>query len=143
MDWLNYGNFVSTLGVLITLYLTREISYVKKSFIRKARLPEINNDLNVRYQKLLSLLREENIDNSKIKLNLLEVKAILRNLEKKLPSGEKKTAQNILKLLNPKKYFISKLDLSGFDKEYYWKIYEEMSELIVSLNLLMKDSHWD
>lgn len=146
-EWLTdinkLGSISSILGLIVTFFLFIEARKIQKSFLRKARLPEVNKEL----MKLASLLSERLKKWETDKTSAIEVfstiKALLENIKPKLPSEEKKKVESYLIQLHPKKYLFIDCSLSQLSEDEAWERYTDLSGLVTTLQQLAKDSKWD
>lgn len=146
-DWLTdinkIGSISSILGLVVTVFLFLEARKIKNSFLRRARLPEVNKEL----AKVTSQVSVHLISWGKDKTPALEtfsnVKALLENIRPKLPADEKRKVEGYLNRLQPKKYLIIKRPISELSEDAAWELYTELSGLVTSLQQLAKDSKWD
>jgi len=139
----NIASICSILGLCISIYLLFAIKYIKKSFLRRARLPDVIKELTSVHKDLYNNLKDwENeslhgIEKLKISISLLE------NLKTKLPVTEKKLINQYLKKVKPTKYMFFIDNISNLESEAAWDLYSDLSGLITSLNQLKEDSRWD
>ncbi len=146
-DWLTdinkIGSISSIIGLVVTVFLFIEARSIKNSFLRRARLPEVNREL----LKFTSQLSERLKDWENSKTDAIEtfsqIKALLENIKPKLPSEEKKKVDEYLQQLHPKKYLIINGSLSDLNEDDAWDRYTELSGLVTTLQQLAKDSKWD
>ena len=143
-NWLqDIETVLSIFGFIITLILLAEAKKIRASFLRRARIPEMIEEL-----KSTSQIMSKNINNwNKQKRSFIEqaliAKGILENLKEKLVNSEKKKVNLFLSKLKPKKWFIFDMTLSNLKEDEAWAIYAEFSALITSLVQHEKDSKWD
>lgn len=146
-DWLsdlgNIGSIASIVGLFITIWLLIEARKIRDSFMRRARLPEINRDLTKCSSTLSRELKNWKNDKHPSIETLSTIKALLENIEPKLPIEEKRKVGIYLAALTPKKHFFSKQSLSEISEEAAWQRYTELSGLITALKQLDKDSKWN
>jgi len=146
-DWLtdinNIGSIASIVGLIVTVFLLVEARSIKNSFLRRARLPEVNRELMKLTSKLSDRLKDwENSKTLAVEI-FSQIKALLENIKPKLPSEEKKKVEEYLQHLHPKKYFIMSCSLSDLTENDAWDRYTELSGLVTTLQQLAKDSKWD
>ncbi len=146
-DWLTdinkIGSISSIVGLIVTVFLFAEARRIKNSFLRRARLPEVNRELIKLSSNLSDRLKDwENSKTLAIE-TFSQIKALLENIKPKLPSEEKKKVAEYLQQLHPKKYFIYDSSLSDLTEDDGWDRYTELSGLVTTLQQLAKDSRWD
>lgn len=146
-DWLTdinkLGSISSIIGLIVTVFLFLEARKIRNSFLRRARLPEVNKELAKVTSEVAESLKKWDSDKTPVLETFSKVKALLENISPKLPSDEKRKVENYLNRLQPKKYFIIKSSISELNEDSAWELYTELSGLVTSLQQLAKDSKWD
>lgn len=146
-EWLTdlnkIGSISSILGLVITVFLFVEARKIRNSFLRRARLPEINKELNKVTSNVSNHLKNWDADKKPALEAFSNVKALLENIKPKLPAEEKRKVGDYLNQLQPKKYLIIKTSISELNEDAAWELYTELSGLVTSLQQLAKDSKWD
>jgi hypothetical protein len=146
-DWLTdinkLGSISSIAGLIVTVFLFLEARKIRNSFLRRARLPELNKELTKVTSEISESLKKWDTDKTPALETFSKVKALLENISPKLPSDEKRKVENYLNRLQPKKYLIIKSSISELNEDSAWELYTELSGLVTSLQQLAKDSKWD
>lgn len=146
-DWLTdinkLGSISSILGLVVTIFLFIEARKIRNSFLRRARLPEVNKELAKITSQISDHLKKWESDKKPALETFSNVKALLENIRPKLPSEEKRKVEGYLSRLQPKKYLIIRSSISELKEDDAWELYTELSGLITSLQQLAKDSKWD
>jgi hypothetical protein len=146
-EWLTdlnkIGSISSIIGLIVTIFLFVEARKIRDSFLRKARLPEINKELLKVFSKVSGQLNNWGTDRNPALEAFSNVKALLENIKPKLPSKERKKVGDYLNQLQPKKYLFIRSSISELDKDAAWELYTELSGLMTTLQQLAKDSKWD
>lgn len=146
-DWLTdlnkIGSISSMIGLIVTIFLFMEARKIRNSFLRRARLPEINRELAKVTSKVSDQLKNWDADKTPALEAFSNVKALLENIKPKLPSEERNKVADYLNRLQPKKYLIIKTSISELGEDAAWELYTELSGLVTSLQQLVKDSKWD
>ena len=133
-NWLqDFETILSIVGFIITAFLLFEVKKIRSSFLRRARIPEMIDEL-----KSTSQIMSKNINNwNKQKRSFIEqaliAKGILENLKEKLVNSEKKKVNIFLSKLKPKKLLIISISLNHLTEDEAWEMYAEFSALITSL----------
>lgn len=130
-------------GVLITLFLLFEARKLRKSFIRRARLPQVLEELDISTSKLMNSLTKWKVDRKPAWKMIANIKGLLNTTSSKLPNKEQKQIRILLRLIQPKKYYLLKSRISNLTIEDCWNIYIELNSVIAQLNQVEKDSRWD
>lgn len=146
-DWLTdlnkIGSISSIIGLVVTVFLFLEARKIRNSFLRRARLPEVNRELSKSASQLSDRLKKWNDDKTPSIETFSTIKALLENIKSKLPPEEKKKVGEYLLKLHPKKYFFMNSPLSKLTEDEAWDRYTELSGLVTTLQQLAKDSKWD
>lgn len=146
-EWLTdlnkIGSISSILGLVVTVFLFIEARKIRNSFLRRARLPEINKELTKATSNVSEKLKNWDTDKMPALEAFSNVKALLENIKAKLPAEEKRKVSDYLNRLQPKKYLVIKTSISELDENAAWELYTELSGLVTSLQQLAKDSKWD
>lgn len=132
LDWLNtLGAISSLLGLALTLFVFQGVRAIKASFLRRARLPELIEDLDQRSSKLVAEIKGWNSDQRPARKSLAEIRSLLQNIEPKLPKIERQKVYPILHRLRSIK-----------TEQAAWDCYEELSAAIVALRQMHEDEKW-
>jgi len=146
-EWLTdlnkIGSISSILGLIVTIFLFVEARKIRNSFLRRARLPEVNKELAKATSNVSDQLKNWSKDKTPALEAFSNVKALLENIKPKLPSEEKNKVNDYLSRLQPKKYLFVNTSLSELGEDSAWELYTELSGLVTSLQQLAKDSKWD
>ena len=146
-DWLTdinkIGSIGSIVGLVVTIFLLFEARKIKNSFLRRARLPEVNRELAKATSQLSERLKKWGDDKTPSLETFSTIKALLENITPKLPSEEKRKVDDYLFRLHPKKYWLINDSLSELTEDEAWQRYTELSGLVTRLQQLAKDSKWD
>lgn len=146
-EWLTdlnkLGSLSSILGLIVTLFLLYEARKIRNSFLRRARLPEVNRELSKSTSQLSEKLKSWSSDKNPSLETFSTIKALLENIREKLPSEEKRKVDEYLSSLHPKKWWFINSPLSELTEDEAWNRYTALSGLVTSLQQLAKDSKWD
>jgi len=142
---LDSATISSIAGIFVTIFLFVEARKIRKSFLRRARLPIIAKDLSKITSDIASRLKNWSDSRKSVVEKFATVKGLLENLKAKLPSEEQKPIREFLERLQPKKYLVFKSHLSELskDKDKAWKLYIDLNTIVIRLEQLVKDSKWD
>lgn len=147
LEWITdlnkIGSLSSVVGLAVTLFLLLEARKIRKLFLRRARLPELNRDLSKSNSQLSENLKGWSSDKTPSLETFSTIKALLENIREKLPSDEKRKVDKYLSNLHPKKLGFISRSLSELTEDEVWDRYTELCGLITSLQQLAKDSKWD
>ncbi|MKV44979.1 hypothetical protein DUU84_05185 [Salmonella enterica subsp. enterica] len=130
-------------GFLITLLIFKQTKDIKKSFLNKARLPEIQSELNTCASNINKQLDDWESSKERISVEFSKCAGLLDSLIQKLNKEQSLSAKALLKRIKSRPYFIlSPIKNRITDKDTAWSLYEDLSELNSSLSQIIKDSHW-
>lgn len=146
-SWITDINFIASIcsivGLFVTIFLYIEAKEIRKSFLRRARLPEVNKELTKISSQISNQLKNWSTDKGPALESFAKAKAILESTKPKLPAEKKIKVETLLRKLSPKKYYIFNISLSDLSEILAWDIYTELSGVIMHLDQLSKDSKWD
>lgn len=146
-DWLTdinkIGSISSIVGLVVAIFILFEAKKIRNSFLRRARLPEINKELAKSASQLSERLKKWSDDKTPCLETFSRVKALLENIKPKLPPEEKKKVDDYLIRLHPKKYWFIKDSMSELTDDEAWERYTDLGGLVTALQQLAKDSKWD
>ncbi|WP_417776701.1 hypothetical protein [Stutzerimonas xanthomarina] len=139
----NVGTITSIIGFFVTVFLLIEARKLRSSFLRKARLPEVVEELKKINKDLSKILKNWNEDSREGVRQLRLSKEVVESLKPKLPDYQKKKCSNYIQMLSTRKLFFFRTDFLSISDERAWQLYEELSGLITSLEQLQKDLKWE
>lgn len=133
----------SLLGTVISIVLLWEARKIRKSFLRRARLPEIIKELNLAHKSIAKHLKTWELEEKEGIQYFTIAKELLDNLKHKLPDTEKKKVSVYIQFLIERKWLFLTYTATEIPIEKAWQMYTELSGIITTLNQLKKDSKWD
>lgn len=142
-QWVNGLSAVcSIFGLGVSVWVLIDVKNIKQNFKRKARLPELLNDLREVERSLSKNLTEWEADPNAASAaysDLAKVVALLKNIQPKL------TKQNIelKKLIEELNAYTDNASLQTLSKEKVWAISLRFGTVFESLRQLNKDDQWD
>lgn len=136
-----WAGTASIIGSLISLWVLIQLQSVKKLFLRRARLPEIINTMRQSSGQISSLLDDWPINKRQLEKEFSTICGALFGLNKKLPKKESEKVDNLIIKIQ-RKGLILNWRRPKHTKEYAWKIYADLSELIEIIDALHKDDRW-
>jgi hypothetical protein len=143
-QWItNISTFSSIVGLIITIWLLIVAKGIRKSFLRKARVPQITEQLFKLLLELDTNLKNWETEQKDAIKNLAICKGLLENLKPKLDNDEEKNCKNMISKLTIKKYMFLNGNLSDIKEDFAWDLYNELNTLTTKLMQLDKDSKWD
>jgi len=145
-EWLSdiniIGSAASIIGLIITIFLFMEARSIKKSFLCRARLPELNKKLAKAKSEISIDIKKWESNKDPVLEKFSHVKGLLENLKKKLPKDEHRMVKKYLNLLQPKRSFLKKRKISDLNKHEAFELYNELVTLVTSLREAVKDNAW-
>jgi hypothetical protein len=142
MSWLSLsGNVASLVSLIISFAVLRQTRAIRKAFIFRGRLPEFISALT-RLSASLLMNYEVKGDTSG---DLKKLNAVLRNLERKVESSERKAVKQLIRQSGRMPHpmvFWRRRDNVTFTPEEVWAVYSGTEALIVTLRELKKDLKW-
>jgi len=143
-QWMTDISAVSSIvGLIVTVFLFFEARTIRKSFLRRARLPAITKDLLKATSDISSNLKSWPNGKQPALEVFAQVKGLLENIKPKLPNEEQKHINGFLKKLQPRKYMILKSSLSELTEDKAWDLYTDLNTVVTRLQQLDQDSKWD
>ncbi|EPJ5650907.1 hypothetical protein LLI86_001568, partial [Acinetobacter baumannii] len=143
-QWLiDLGTIFSIIGFFITIWLLWEAKQLRKSFFRRARLPEVIENLTIASSKLSSHLKKWETEDKEAIHQLSICKAVIENVTPKLPDNAQKKCKIFVKSVTPTTFLIWTFGSSDIDKDKAWDLYALLSEVVTMLQELEKDLKWD
>lgn len=139
------ADVVSLLGFLITVWILRQTTSIKKSFALRVRIPESRQSLETISSTLLKNLRGWPDSQSEIFADLARAQAVLMNLSRKLPRKEGELVNELLKRIGiPKSRILFWIhpEQKAFSKDELWEVYGKLQGVIESLRQTEQDSRW-
>lgn len=140
---IDLSSLSSILGLIVTIFLLLEARNIRNSFLRRARLPEVVNELNEASSKLSKCLKSWNTENRSGMEQISIIKGLLENLQPKLPEAEKKKVVIFVRSLKTREWFFIESTITNASEDEAWKIYTEFVSLLTILDQLQKDSRWN
>ncbi|OQW75286.1 MAG: hypothetical protein BVN35_09325 [Proteobacteria bacterium ST_bin11] len=143
-QWIiDISSISSIIGLIITIFLFFEARTIRRSFLRRARLPTITKELEKATSEISNKLKTWSTNERPALEMFAKVKALLENIKTKLPIEEQKKINEFLRKLQPRKYMVFKSSISEITEDKGWSLYTDLNTVVTSLQQLVKDSQWD
>jgi len=139
----DFASISSIVGVFVAFYILRETADIKKSFLRKARLPEISKELKIKSKNISSGLKSWGTEKNTVNEQYAIVRGLLENITNKLPDDERKQVTGFINSLKIRYWIFLKKSLVIDEENKGWELYGELSRIITRLEQLQKDSKWE
>ncbi len=104
--------------------------------MRKARIPEIVEDLDEISKELFSHLRKFGEENRNALQKIQNAKGLLESVLPKMDNGHHKKINEFVTLA-------SRADVDKLTEDLCWEIYSQLSSLVTYFKQLAKDSKWE
>lgn len=141
---IDVATITSILSFIITIFVFKQVGDIRKKFSNKARLPEIQNELIGFISNINSQIDDWENSKEKISVEFSNCAGLLDSLAPKLNGVQGIKAKKLLKKLRYKPYYIFPVKKKEINNmEIAWSLYEDLSELNVSLSQVIKDSNWE
>jgi hypothetical protein len=144
--WLSFaGNVASLVGLLISIAVLGQTKEIKRSFVLRARLPELSTDLKAISSELLKSLENAVADAQGSDAPILRLKSLLINLMPKVDGSQRKMARDLLKKCGGIRYrllFWQSEKRTTLSNDKLWEIYGDTQGILEALVQARKDSKW-
>lgn len=136
-NWLtDIASIVSIIGFIVTCFLLVEARKIRNSFMRKARIPEIVNDLDRISGDLIANLKQYNNESRSAHEKIQKATALLESILPKIPDSQKEKVQSFIDGTNEA---IS----NTLNEDSSWNVSTELSGVVTYLQQIAKDTRWD
>ena len=140
---IDFSAISSIIGLGVTIFLLVEARAIRKSFLRRARLPNVTRELSELTSEISSRLKNWSGDEKPVIESFARIKGLLENLKPKLPTEQQKQVDDFLRKLQPRKYLLLKAGLSELSEDKAWSLYADLNTVVTSLAQLVEDSRWE
>lgn len=143
-EWLMDMATVMTIwGFILTIFVFKQTKYIKRNFLSKARLPEIQSELRSCASNINKQLDDWESSKEKIFVEFSKCAGLLDSLIQKLNDDQNTRAKSLLKRLKSRPYYVfAPIKNKITDKGTAWSLYADLSELNSYLSQIIKDSRW-
>lgn len=138
---MDLSTVLSVLGFIVTLWVLQQTRDIKKSFTNKARLPEIQKELNKCASKINTLMKDWEGGKYLVSAEFSKCSGLIDNLLTKLDKDKSYQAQTLLDSLRHRPFpFIKVKSIHVEDEKKAWDLYAKLSELNAYLSQIVRDS---
>jgi hypothetical protein len=130
----HFANICSVLGLLVTLYVLKELNKIRRNYLLKARIPELMNSITSYSSKLNDGLGDFETNKKEIEVTLTKCDSVLNILKSKVDGTAKKQSIKIINSINNKKERLT------VDKA--WALYRDLLWLLECLKETERDIKW-
>lgn len=146
-SWLtDIASISSIIGLLITIWVLRETKNIRKSFLTKARLPDVIKELECIATNLSKTIPEWATNKQDTLTEISRCMSILKNIEPKLTASIKKDVATILEEFQRKKSitnFWTKKSISELSIDEIWHLYSQLQFVLEGLKQKKHDMRWE
>lgn len=135
---LNTG--LSFLGFCITVYVMLEVRFIKKSFLRRARLPEVIETLTITARELNDYLKQWPEQEKEVICQIKIAASLLRKAKEIVPNEDK---QEIQKLLSRLEACSSTSPNTQLSENFCWHLWADIRSVVTSMEQLSKNLKWE
>lgn len=132
---------LSLLGFCITLYVLFEVKYIKNSFLRRARLPEVIKELSKAGSTLNTCLAQWPLQRNEAHCQIKVAASLMKSAIKMLPKEEKKEITRTHEKLTKAATEFNQAQFAQADA--VWDLYSDIQSTITSMNQLSKNIKWE
>lgn len=132
----NLSVISSIIGLIVTCFLLWEAKKIRKSFMRKARIPEIVEDLDQISKELFKHLQAFTKESRNAQQKIQNAKGLLESILPKMDGGHKAKINSFINCA-------SGMSEGEFSEDDCWNGYTELSRLIAYFKQLEKDTKWE
>jgi hypothetical protein len=136
MDLLSLvGNVASVLGLLVSVWVMKQVSDVKRQYLRQVRSPALLERLKEQEQRLSKLLLPSTLDTEQVRLVLASSESLLRNLRPKLTGSESKQVKSMISR-------VSRARTGAISRDVAVHIRADLVSIIDAATEQHKDTQW-
>jgi hypothetical protein len=144
--WLSFaGSVASLVGLFISIAVLGQTKEIRRSFVLRARLPELSTDLKAISSELVKSLENAAADAQGSDAPILRLRSLLINLIPKVDGSQRKMARDLLKKcggIHDRLFFWQSETRTILSNEKLWEVYGATQGLLEALNQARKDSKW-
>ncbi|MGU9887367.1 hypothetical protein [Serratia marcescens] len=135
---------MTILGFILTVIVFYKVRYIKKSFMNRARLPDIYKNITIKTSSISRLIPDWNNSKNKINEELTTCIALLEVLMTRTPPELKQIIRELLsKLIKKKGFFERKSMIVIENPDMAWEIYRDLSRVSTYLENIVEDLKWE
>lgn len=126
----------SIIGFIVTCFLFVEARKIRHSFMRKARIPEIVDDLDRISSSLISHLKQYDKESRSAHEQIQKATALLESVLPKVQSAQQDKIKRFIDITK------NAID-NDLNEDSSWTVSTELSGVVTYLQQIAKDSRWD
>ncbi|WP_179038534.1 hypothetical protein [Limnobaculum xujianqingii] len=128
------SNALGILGASLTIWTLRQVSYLRKGFMKKARLPSLHNELLAYIESAERLTNPTDMASESFYKSIICLKANLTNISEKVDGDLKKTIDKWIDKANS-------IRSKTIDESI--ELVSDLQEIQISVSYHMKDENWN
>ena len=138
----NLSIVFSILGFIVTLYVLYEVKHIKNTFLSRARLPELINDLSKVGAILNNNLGEWSEQRGEALCQIKVAAGLMKSASTMLPKIQKQEVLQIhMKLNKEAQKFLQQSDENA--KTTTWDLYSDIQSTIATITQVSKNNKWE
>ena len=145
MNYLDVGSFVvSCISLGLTIWLLYGVRQLRKSYLLKARLPEIHDVTVKEHEKMFEILHNWTDDDAEHKFlkHVAVVRQRLSRVRAILNRSEKREISKFLQQHLHRRERWRKIPIQSVGINQAWNIYNELNGILARLGDIEKDGKW-
>lgn len=144
-EWLSpVADLLSVVGFFMTLWVLALTRTIKRTFALRARTPQLRKALTVKVNTLRPLIKAWPQNRNEALGVLANARALLENLQTKLPRNERTAVDRIVRELNGRRIgLFRRMHPAEYSEDDLWKIFADLQAIITSLEQREKDVTWE
>ena len=138
------GDIASVAGLVISVIVWLQVRSIKRSFVLRARLPELLVALRAISADLLKVLKNSDMQPGDPRAELARLNALLTHLMDKVERPQREMAKRILDVSREggSRRLVTVSWKEQQQRDEVWQVYFGVEESIESLTQVNKDSKW-
>lgn len=132
MTLFDAGAWASIIGMLITIYVLKSITTIKRHYQAKARMPQLVEDISEGASALAKLHGSYESSQPDIALQLAKLKPVIKALRRKVDANTWRLAKSVIRSMN-----------TNPSRDTLWHLYLQIQELLVQLREGQRDRSWE
>lgn len=145
LEWLSpVADVLSVLGFGMTLWVLLLTRSIKRTFALRARTPQLRLSLTAAVNSLRPLIKDWPTNRNDALGVLANARALLENLQAKLPRNDRAAVDRIVRELNGRRISLfRRIHPAEYSEDDLWKIFADLQAVVTSLEQREKDVTWE
>jgi hypothetical protein len=135
LEWLSpAADVLSVVGFAMTLWVLVLTRSIKRTFALRARTPQLRRSLTAAVNSLRPLIKTWPQNRNEALGILANSRALLENLQTKLPRNERTTVDRVVRELNGRRSgMLRRMHPAEYSEDDLWKIFADLQAIVTSL----------